>query len=44
VTAGSGRYEVVQGLEIDDYSRKKIDASVGELTEERDAVKELGLI
>jgi malate dehydrogenase len=44
VTARGGRYEVVQGLEIDDYSRKKIDASVAELTEERDAVKELGLI
>jgi malate dehydrogenase len=44
VTARGGRYEVVQGLEIDGYSRKKIDASVAELTEERDAVKELGLI
>jgi malate dehydrogenase len=44
VTTGGGRYEVVPGLEIDDYSRSKIDASVAELTDERDAVKELGLI
>ena len=40
----AGRYEVVQGLEIDDYSRGKIDASVAELIDERDAVRELGLI
>jgi malate dehydrogenase len=39
-----GRWEIVQGLEIDDYSRAKIDASVAELIDERDAVRELGLI
>jgi malate dehydrogenase len=39
-----GRWEIVQGLEIDDYSRARIDASVAELIDERDAVKELGLI
>jgi malate dehydrogenase len=39
-----GRWEIVQGLEIDGYSRKRIDASVTELIEERDAVRELGLI
>jgi malate dehydrogenase len=39
-----GRWEIVQGLEIDDYSRAKIDASVAELIGERDTVKELGLI
>ena len=39
-----GRWEIVQGLAIDDFSRSRIDASVGELAEERDAVKELGLI
>ena len=39
-----GRYEIVQGLKIDDYSRAKIDASVAELIEERDAVRALGLI
>jgi malate dehydrogenase len=37
-------YEVVQGLEIDEVSRARIDASVAELADERDAVAELGLI
>jgi malate dehydrogenase len=44
VVCRDGRYEVVQGLEIDDFSRARIDASVAELAEERDAVAELGLI
>ncbi|MBO1031510.1 malate dehydrogenase [Tessaracoccus sp. SD287] len=44
VTVSNGTYEVVQGLEINDFSRAKIDASVAELADERDAVKELGLI
>ena len=39
-----GDYEIVQGLDIDDYSRGKIDASAAELVDERDAVRELGLI
>ena len=39
-----GQYEIVQGLEIDPFSRAKIDASVAELLDERQAVKELGLI
>ncbi len=39
-----GEYSIVQGLDINDFSRGKIDASTGELAEERDAVKELGLI
>jgi malate dehydrogenase len=39
-----GKWEIVQGLEIDDYSRAKIDASVAELESERDAVKDLDLI
>jgi malate dehydrogenase len=43
-TTSAGTYSVVQGLDIDDFSRAKIDASVAELVEERDAVKELGLI
>ncbi|MFM7062628.1 MAG: malate dehydrogenase [Actinomycetes bacterium] len=43
-TCKDGAYEIVQGLEIDDFSRTMIDASVAELAEERDAVKELGLI
>jgi malate dehydrogenase len=42
-TAGGG-YEVEQGLDVNDFARAKIDRSVAELREERDAVKELGLI
>ncbi len=44
VTCSGGEYTIVDGLEIDDFSRGKIDASVKELREERDAVKQLGLI
>ena len=39
-----GKYEIVQGLEIDAFSRARIDASADELVSERDAVAELGLI
>jgi malate dehydrogenase len=44
VTVRDGRYEIVQGLEIDDFSRARIDTSAAELADERDAVKTLGLI
>jgi malate dehydrogenase len=44
VTCNKGSYEVVQGLDLDEFSRSRVDASVNELAEERDAVKELGLI
>jgi malate dehydrogenase len=44
VTAANGRFEIVQGLEISDFSRERIDASVAELAEERDAVTKLGLV
>ena len=44
VTTKNGDWEIVQGLEIDDFSRGRMDATAAELTEERDAVKELGLI
>ncbi|WP_326949559.1 malate dehydrogenase [Amycolatopsis sp. NBC_01307] len=44
VTAAGGEYKIVQGLEIDDFSRARIDASVAELVEERDTVQKLGLI
>ncbi|HEV3226146.1 MAG TPA: malate dehydrogenase, partial [Acidimicrobiales bacterium] len=44
VTTSERAYDVVQGLDIDDFSRARIDASVNELSEERDAVRELGLI
>jgi malate dehydrogenase len=44
VTTSGGNWEIVQGLEINDFSRGLIDASVAELTEEREAVRRLGLI
>ncbi|MFD7656250.1 malate dehydrogenase [Actinosynnema sp. NPDC059797] len=44
VTVKDGKYSIVQGLEIDEFSRARIDASVAELVEERDAVQSLGLI
>ena len=43
-TCAGGEYSIVQGLEIDDFSRSKIDASVAELTDERDTVSSQGLI
>jgi malate dehydrogenase len=39
-----GRWEIVQGLSIDEFSRGRIDASVQELQEEREAVVDLGLV
>ena len=42
--AKDGEYQIVQGLDIDDFSRERIDKSNAELVEERDAVQELGLI
>ncbi len=44
VTCSGGSYEVVTGLEIDDFSKSRIEKTVNELKEERDAVKKLGLI
>ena len=44
VTTSGGQWSIVPGLEIDDFSRSRIDASVAELAEERDAVRGLGLI
>jgi malate dehydrogenase len=44
VRVSGGGYEIVQGLEIEDFARAKIDRTVAELKEERDSVKELGLI
>jgi malate dehydrogenase len=43
-TCRDGGYQIVEGLDIDDYSRSKIDATAAELADERDAVRELGLI
>ncbi len=42
--AKDGEWEIIQGVDINDFSRSKIDASVTELAEEREAVRELGLI
>ncbi len=42
--SSGGAWQVVPGLELDEFSRTRIDASVAELTEERDAVRALGLI
>ena len=39
-----GEFEIVEGLEVSDFSRERIDASIGELEGERDTVKDLGLI
>jgi malate dehydrogenase len=44
VTTKDGNWEIVQGLEINEFSRAKMDATAAELSEERDAVKGLGLI
>ena len=39
-----GEWKIVEGLEITDFSRERIDATVAELKDERDAVEDLGLI
>ena len=44
VTSTGGQWQIVQGLDVDEFSRARIDASVAELAEERDAVRELGLV
>ena len=44
VTCTNGSYEIVQGLEINDFSRSRIEATVDELKAERDAVRQLELV
>ncbi|HTU14910.1 MAG TPA: malate dehydrogenase [Solirubrobacterales bacterium] len=44
VTCSGGEYSIVQGLDIDEFSKEKIAASAAELSEERQAVADLGLI
>ena len=44
VTCSGGEYSIVQGLDVPDFSQQKIDATVKELTDERDAVSGLGLV
>jgi malate dehydrogenase len=41
VTCSAGRYQMVKGLEIDEFSRSRMDATLKELEEERDAIKHL---
>ncbi|HXN37525.1 MAG TPA: malate dehydrogenase [Solirubrobacteraceae bacterium] len=43
-TCENGRYSIVEGLDIDEFSRAKIDASVAELVAERDTVSSQGMI
>ena len=40
-TCKGGSFEIIQGLEIDDYSRDKINKTLKELTDEQDAVKHM---
>jgi malate dehydrogenase len=44
VRVSSGGYEIVEGLEVGDFAQSKIDATVNELKEERDAVRQLELV
>src|SRR3954467_10057948 len=44
VRCGGGGYEIVEGLEVDDFAQGKIDKTVNELKEERDAVRKLELV
>jgi malate dehydrogenase len=44
VRVSGGSYEIAEGLEVDDFARGKIDATVNELKDERDSVRELSLI
>jgi malate dehydrogenase len=43
-TCSDGNYTVVEGLELDEFSRARVDATVTELADEREAVKQLGLV
>jgi malate dehydrogenase len=43
-TCSGGEYEIVEGLEVPDFSRERIDATVAELRSEREAVAGLGLV
>jgi malate dehydrogenase len=40
----NGEWEIVEGLDVPDFSQERIDKTVGELIGERDAVRELGLV
>jgi malate dehydrogenase len=44
VTCAGGSYEIVQGLDLNDFSKSRLDVTVNELKGERDTVKQLDLI
>jgi malate dehydrogenase len=44
VRCSEGSYAIEQGLEVEEFAQAKIDATVKELTDERDAVQGLGLV
>ena len=44
MTTRDGEWEIVEGLDINDFSRERIDATVDELKSERDTVRSQGLI
>ena len=44
VRLNGGSYEIEQGLEVGDFARSKIEKTVGELREEREAVQKAGLV
>ena len=44
VTCSGGSYEVVQGLDLNDFSRSRLEVTVNELKEERETVKRLQLV
>jgi malate dehydrogenase len=43
-TCSGGEYSIVEGLEVNEFAQQRIDASVGELKEERAAVEKLSLV
>ncbi len=44
VTCSGGAYEIVQGLDVNDFSQSRLDVTVNELQDERETVKQLDLI
>jgi malate dehydrogenase len=44
VRCEGGNYSIIQGLEVNPFSRQKMDATAAELSDERQAVRDLGLI
>ena len=44
VTCSNGSYEIVQGLDMNDFSRARLEVTVNELGDERATIKQLGLV